>query len=168
MHRNTLILVFSLALLAAVVAAVNVYRFFHPFRSDTTPVVASATPTPILSPIPMLAEYKNAMCGITLSHPTSLTVLDDASGSAVLTDEKTKTAIIVTCQKDIPRPPLPEDKIETVKVASITAKLYHDASAKDGTPIDKLIFRHPKKHIDVFIAGLGDTFKQIIATVTIL
>ncbi len=80
----------------------------------------------------------------------------------------------MTCQKDIPRSSLPPNKIETLTisdstgVASTEAKLYHDSSPKDGTLIDILIFTHPKNKMDVFIAGYGETFNQIIQTITLL
>ena len=63
---------------------------------------------------------------------------------------------------------LPQEKIETVGVwnsdrsASISAKLYHDASQKDGTPIDKVIATIPGKNLDIFIAGLPPTLTTIL------
>lgn len=172
MHRNTYLLVSLLAVFAALVVGINLGRKFSaPIPATTT------TPQPTLQPTPstILIPYTNNVCGFSVEYPDTLTLLDSASGSAVLTDRTNAgDAIAITCQKDIPRSPLPQELIEPVGVwnsdhtASIAAKLYHDASAKDGTPMDVLIFRHPKTGLDVFLAGYGPVFNQILSTLFLL
>lgn len=157
MHRNTFLLVVFLAIFAALVIGVNIGK-----RGAST-----AEPTPIPTQAPVTQHYSG--CGITLEFPTTLTLMDSASGSAVLIDKtNTDQSIVIACQKDIPRPAVSTDAIETLNIGSTSAKLYHDASPKDGSKIDELIFTHPKTDLDVFIAGFGETFNAIIKTVTLL
>lgn len=159
MHRNTYLLVVFLAVFAALVVGVNIgKRIAAPIQT---------TPTTTQSPTPTVLQYSG--CGIMLQYPTTLTLMDSASGSALLVDKtNTDQSVVVTCQKDIPRPALTTDNIETFVIASVSAKLYHDASAKDGTPIDELIFSHPKTGLDVFVAGYGETFNSVIASIILI
>ena len=83
-------------------------------------------------------------------------------------------SLLLACQKDIPRPPLVAGKIESIKIASSSAnpvgypaKRYHDSSQKDGSPIDTLIFAHPKNKMDVFIATVGFPLDEILSTLSI-
>ncbi len=174
MHRNTFLLIAFLAVLAALMVGVNIGK-----RLSTTPqgessqnTTASPTPSPQAT---TFISYTNTTCAFSIEYPDTLTILDSASGSAVLTDRNNAgDSIAITCQKDIPRSPLPQELIETVGVwnsdrsATISAKLYHDASAKDGKPMDVLIFRHPKTGLDVFLAGFGTTFQEVISSIKIL
>lgn len=158
-----------LAVVAALVIGVNIGKKFSK-APETLPL--SVTPTPTQTPI-KLETYSDPYCGISFSYPETLSVLDSASGSALLTNANDPSeSIAVACQDEIPRPPLVAEKIESLILsygeATISAKLYHDASPKDGTPIDSLIFRHPKKRLDVFIAGFGKTFDALIQTVQLL
>ncbi len=167
MHRNTYLVVIFLAILAALIVGVNIGKKLSP----STPLIVS-TPTPV--PTPQAIPYTNNFCGFSMEYPKTFTILENASGSAILNNPQNKAeSITITCQKDIPRPPLTADKIESVSFptttgATVSAKLYHDASVKDGAPIDALIFRHPKNTMDIFIAGFGDTFNKAIQTITIL
>lgn len=171
MHKNTLLFTSVLAVAAALLVGFRVGRRFQQPPSSPSPTPAPS-PTAKAS---MLETFTSQACGITFQYPNSLNKLDGASGSAILTDPANeKNSIVVTCQADIPRPPLPADKIETVAIASATgaasvsARLYHDASAKDGTLVDALIFLHPTRGVDVFIAGFGEVFQGILATLRLL
>lgn len=162
MHRNTYLLVIVLAVFAALLIGVNIGK-----RLQKQPASPSA-PTPI--PTTSTKIYMNTYCGFSLSYPASYTVLENASGSAILHNTADKTeSITLTCQKAIPRPALPSDKIETFVLSdsSMSATLYHDSSGRDGTPIDVLIFRHPRG-MDIFIAGYGEAFNAAIKTLQIL
>lgn len=113
----------------------------------------------------------NTYCGFSFAYPANYTVLENASGSAILNNAADKTqSITLTCQKEIPRPALSEDKIESFPIpeGSISATLYHETSPKDGTPIDAVIFRHPTNGMDGFVAGYGDAFNAAIKTLQIL
>lgn len=165
MHRNTLLLTAFLAVIAALLIGFNLGRTIP--QSTTKGI----TPTPTGSPTPTFAYLSGAACGISFQYPNTLTPLESSSSGMVLADiTNPDTSVVVICQKDIPEVPLPPNKIESMTIraasgsASISARLYHDVSAKDGSPIDKLIFTHPKTGLDVFIGGFGPVFTQFITT----
>jgi hypothetical protein len=163
MHRNTYLLVIVLAVFAALLIGVNIGK-----RLQKQPAAPSA-PTPI--PTISTKIYMNTYCGFSFAYPANYTVLENASGSAILNNAADKTqSITLTCQKEIPRPALSEDKIESFPIpeGSISATLYHETSPKDGTPIDAVIFRHPTNGMDGFVAGYGDAFNAAIKTLQIL
>jgi len=168
MHRNTYLLVIVLAIFAALLIGVNIGKRLQ--KQTPPPSVPRPTPTPIIT----IQTYLDTYCGFSLSYPSNFTVLENASGSAILNNAADKTqSITLTCQKTIPRPPLSEDKIETLIIpvatgASVSAKLYHNSSAKDGTPIDAVIFTHPINGMDGFVAGYGDAFNAAINTLQVI
>jgi hypothetical protein len=169
MHRNTYLLVIFLAVFAALVVGVNIGRHFT--RQTNSPPLA--TPTAIPTP-PLLLSYTNTVCGFSLNYPATLTMMGNTTSSAILTNTKDTTqSVAIACQKDIPRPALNPANIETMLIqtpegTTVSAHLYHDSSAKDGSPINELIFRNPKNGIDIFIAGIGDTYNQLIKTVQLI
>jgi hypothetical protein len=172
MPKNTRIVVIILTILAALVVGVNIGNKFNPTLTGgqdqkTSPTKAQSpviTPTPKIS----LSVYQSAICGISFSYPKSLTLMDVETGGAMLIDSKNPAqSIAVICQKDIPRPALPINKTESGKVGTISATLYHDSSAKDGTPVDKLIFTNPKTKMDIFVSGTGDSFKTVTSTLEV-
>jgi len=168
MHKNTLLLVILLAVVAALVVGVQIGRGINPSLSQSpSPTPLPATPTPEL---PSLLSYTNTFCGFSFSYPSSHTLTSGASGSAVLSDATSpQNPILMTCQADIPRPPLIEDRIQDASIAGvIDAKIYHDASPQDGTPISALIFNNPNNGLDIFISGIGSAFTQVISSVQIL
>lgn len=164
MHRNTFLLVAFLAIIAALLIGINVGKKLSPSQ-NTSPVTSSPTPS-----ASTLVTYNNSVCGVTFQYPNSFTKTEDASGSAVFTDTSGQQAVAVTCQNDIPKPSLDPSKIETLRIinesatASVSAKLYHDTSAKDGNPVDIIIWRAPETALDVYIAGYGNAFNQIVQT----
>lgn len=169
MHRNTYLLVIFLALFAALVIGVNIGR-----RLTGTVTTPAVSPTPAASPAPEMTEYTNPLCGFTVSYPNTLTMMGSSTGSAILTNANDATqSVAIACQNDIPRPALDPTRTEKIQISNpggstISATLYHDTSAKDGTPIDKLMFRSPKNGADVFIAGSGDTFSEVIKSLRLL
>ncbi len=134
MHRNTLILIVILGIFAALVVVVNIGKKPQQISQqniDPTPKVSSK----------MLPD---SACGISFEYPENLKKIDIGTGGMTLVNtEKNGETIVVVCQKDIPRVPLPKDKMEPFAIGSTSATLYHDASQKDGSPVDKLIFTHP-------------------------
>jgi hypothetical protein len=172
MHRNTYLLVIFLSIFAALVVGVNIGKRMS---GSTSTVAPAPTPTIEQEPTPTTAVYLNKACGFAFAYPTTLSLMDNATGSALLVHATDKNeSIAVACQEEIPRPPITASNIENMviynetKTASLSARLYHDASAQDGTPIDELIFRNPKTGMDVFIAGFGATFDQIIDTLILV
>lgn len=163
MHRNTLLFTIVLATMAAILIGLNIGRKFPSPSPAPTPTPEKQSRT--------LLTFTSEPCGITFDYPEYLTKLDGPSGSAVFTDPASEeNSITVTCQKEIPRPPLPADRIETIAVpavtgnATVSARLYHDASPKDGAPLDEVIFTHPTTGLDVFVAGFGSVFQGILVT----
>jgi hypothetical protein len=165
MARNTFILVIILAIFAALIVGVNIGR---KVQNPPPKIITNNLPTPTPTIKINVINYTNTTCGISFSYPDTLTKMDSADGNAMFIDSKnTINSVALACQKDIPRPPLTADKIEKITIGSVSASLYHDASAKDGTPNDKLIFTHPNTKKDVYIAGYGDPLKIIISSIII-
>lgn len=164
MHRNTFIFIVLLAIFTAIVVGVNLGRSSQPSQS-LNPIT---TPTPEPFPTQVLLKYTNSLCGVSFSYPDTYTTIEIATGGVTLVNkQQTSTSIILVCQKDIPRVPLTEDKIEKRQIGSASANLYHDASEQDGTPLDKVIFTHPKTKKDVYIAGFGKDFDNLINTLNL-
>ncbi len=171
MHRNTYLLVSMLAVLASLVVGVNIGRQFRP--TDTTQFQTSLTPTmsptqPTEATTSSTKPYRNDVCKVAFDYPGNFTLFESASGSAAFTGPTTNDGILLTCQKDIPRPGVTRENTEDIRIGSVAAKLYHTQSQKDGTPIDSLIFRHPGTKLDFFLAGTGDAFRKLISSVTLL
>lgn len=164
MHRNTFVFIVFLAIFTAIVVGVNLGRTSQPPQASN-PV---NTPTLVLSPTPVLLQYASSLCGISFSYPDTYTNIEIATGGVTLVNkQQTSKSIILVCQKDIPRVPLTEDRIKKLQIGSVSANLYNDASEQDGTPLDKVIFTHPKTKKDVYIAGFGEDFNKIINTLNL-
>jgi hypothetical protein len=115
--------------------------------------------------------YTSPSCGVTLIYPDTVTLEESSTQTygAVFTNKINPTDMVVlTCQKDIPKPPLSTQNIENIMIGNVAAKLYHDTSAKDGTKVDALIFTNPKTKLDVFVGGYGSVFNAIIQSLKIL
>lgn len=175
MHRNTAIFISVLAVFAALVAGVNIGKSLRPIeqaqqnsKSQTTPSQAVST-TPTFSPV----KTYTSPCGFQVQYPSFFTLTEESSIGAMLKDDAASDSIIMACQKNIPRPAIPASSIDTILIhvaqyaATISAKLYHDKSAQDGAPTDAFIFKHPKSKLDIFIAGYGPQFNDVIKTLTI-
>ena len=163
MHKNTFLLVLILSIIAALLVGVNIGRKFQE-KPDSAPPDSPAV-TPIQTQ--QSSIFKNTTCGITLSLPSGTQAEAVASRSARFVSAD-KSVIQFACERKIPRFPVPTEQIENVQVASISAKLYHTKSAKDGTPFDALIFRNPNTAMDIYLAGVGSTFSAIIRTIELM
>ncbi len=172
MPKNTFIVVGILAVFAALVVGVNLGKKFSQIPSTAQTVAPTISPTQESTPTaPRVSSqvFTNSYCGISFDYPVNFTKLESASGSAVLLNpDNAQSSIAVACQKDIPRPALTQENMELATVSGVIATIYHDASAKDGTAIDKLIFLHPKNGLDIFVAGTGTVFDQILSSLNIL
>ncbi len=171
MHRNTFLLMSLLAIFAALIVGVNIGRQFP--LSAPTQTQPSSTPTlrpalPAQTTTSATKPYRNTFCKVAFDYPGTLTLLESASGSAAFTSSSAKDGILLTCQKDIPRPAISQENSEDIRIGSVTAKLYHSQSASDGASIDTLIFRHPATKLDVFLAGTGEVFQNLLKTLAIL
>lgn len=165
MHRNTLLLIAFLAIIATFLIGINVARSLNPSLTNLPPVVPTSDPSPTQS------HLQASTCGLSYRYPNLFTAKESSpSGTVLMNTSDPFDTITITCQNEIPRIPLPSEKIEGVIIraatgtASVSAKLYHDTSQRDGTPIDKLIFTHPKTKLDIFIAGFGKSFQEFLST----
>ena len=171
MQRNTFIFTALLAVIAALIVGVNIGKSMRIAPSSQPPIAISPTPTPPVT----LITYTSNLCGVSLVHPSNLQRLDSTTSGTILTDpNKQEDSIIIICQKDIPRVALSNEDMEKLTIvsasgsATLSATLYHDASEKDGTKIDKLIFYNKYKQLDVFIAGFGTVYDNAIKSVKLL
>lgn len=165
MHRNTFLLVLTLSIVAALLVGVNIGRKFRP--TDDQPLADTPVATPTASTVVAQTTFTSSTCGISLTLPPGTTVAAEATNGAQFVNPDA-TVVLLGCEKDIPKLALPPEKIETIQVASIAAKLYHTTSTKDGTPFDALIFTNPKNSMDIYLTGLGSTFSAIVKSITIL
>lgn len=155
MHKNTYLLVSILAVVAALVIGVNIGRQVK--TPQTTQLPSTPTPTTVAASI--TKPYSNSFCKVAFDYPASFTFLESTTGSAAFTNPKGDDGIILTCQKDIPRPAETRETVEDVRIGSVAAKLYNNQS---------LIFRHPVTKLDVFLAGTGEEFRKLISSVSLL
>ena len=156
MHKNTYLLVSILAVVAALVIGVNIGRQVKVPQT----ILSQLSPTPTFVPPLTTKPYRNSFCKVAFDYPASFTFLESASGSAAFTNPNGDDGILMTCQKDIPRPAIAEEKIEDIRIGSVSAKLYRDS-------VDSLIFRHPATRLDVFLAGTGEVFQNLLKTLII-
>lgn len=171
MHKNTLLLVSLLAVISALLIGINIGRTISQPASDSS---ASVT-APVTTPTPTLTYLSGSACGISFQYPNTLTPMESSTSGMILADTaKPDASVVIICQSDIPGVSLTPEDIEQLTImnasgsASVSARLYHDTSAKDNTPIDKVIFTHPKTKLDVFLGGFGPVFNRIVASVKIL
>jgi len=108
------------------------------------------------------AVYNNFDYNFSIKHPTDWQEV--ATGKGGVTFTKGKDKIVATIALQIPRPALPEDKSEVFFLDTLSGRLYHDTAAKDGTPLDKVIATLPDGKNDIYIAGYGSVFDQMILT----
>ena len=170
MHRNTYLLISILAVLAALVVGVNIGRTAAPPPISQSPIRDEVGPSPsaILTPSePQLKMYRNSYCKISFMYPDNYTQLESASQAAAFRGPGASDGILLTCQKDIPRPSVTQENIEDIRVSSVSGKIYHTQSAKDGTVVDSLIIRHPVTKLDIFMAGSGQVFRDVVSTLTL-
>ena len=163
MHKNTYLLVSILAVVAALVIGVNIGRQVKSSQTMQLP----STPTPTAAVIATTKPYRNSFCKVAFDYPASFTFLESASGSAAFTNPNGDDGILMTCQKDIPRPIETKENTQDIQIGSVSAKLYHGQQEKDGSVIDSLIFHHPGTKLDVFFAGTGEDFQNLLQTLTI-
>lgn len=163
MHKNTLLLASLLAVIASLLVGFNAGRNMAQ-TSEPQP-----SPTAQMQPRPTLGYLSGSTCGLTYRFPNTLTPMESSTSGIVLANVTTpETSIVMVCQEEVPRMPLAPNLMESVTIsaatgsASASAVLYHDVSAADGSPLDKLIFVHPTTGLDVFIAGYGATYNEFI------
>lgn len=167
MHRNTYLLVSILAVIAALVVGVNIGRMASSSPTTQAPIEVQIIPSPNPTPSgPQVKTYRNSYCQISVEYPDSFTQLESASQAAAFRGPGAGAGILLTCQKDIPRPSVTQENIEDILISSVSGKIYHTKSTKDGTVVDSLIIRHPKTKLDIFVAGSGQVFRDVVSSLT--
>lgn len=130
-----------------------------------TPTITSTTSSQMKG-TKSLTTYTDKTCGFSFSFPSSFIKTQTVNQqSTIITDPNDPDqAIAVTCAEEIPKPPLPDDKIEQITLDEIPATLYHDTNAKDGSPRIEVIVKHPTKNLEIIIAGYGTLFQQAVSS----
>ncbi|MFH0927901.1 MAG: hypothetical protein V1821_00325 [bacterium] len=72
-----------------------------------------------------------------------------------------QNSVRVACAPEIPGIPLPAENIADISLNGVPAKLYHDASLKDGTPEDDLRARNLKLNLDISIRGTPGFVEEV-------
>src|SRR3989338_3813750 len=185
MPKNTLYLIIFLCVVASLLFGINIGKNlgFKQYLSQNmptpTPIIRQPSPTQTLTPIPTQtvisgdkisvganqSVYTDRACGFTLTFASTYLNQQPVNGtSTIITDpDDPSSGIVATCQQEIPKPPLLPERIEDIVIDSVSSKLYHDVSSKDGTPRDEVIVRHPAKNWDIIVAGYGATFDEAMA-----
>lgn len=169
MQRNTLLFIVFLAIFAAIVVGVNLGRKTAPPSSGQQVQMVSPTPTLIPTPTQTFKNiiYQDRGCGVSFEHPENYTKVDIETGGAIFVNEiNTKNAITLMCQKTIPKPSLAPENAETIKIGTIAGTIYHDKT-KDGQPMNKFIFIHPIRKIEVLLSTPASLFESLINSLKI-
>lgn len=180
MPKSTLAFLIFLSLLAALLLGINIGKKMGNTQNialnpaPTLPVLPTlfASPSPIViqtSPIVLqtgLSVYSDKTCGFSIAYKGNyLEQNSKNSRSTVITDpENPGQDLVSACLEEIPKPPLVPEKIEDIIVDGVLAKLYHDASSKDGSPRDELIVKHPANNLEIIIAGFGPPLNLALAS----
>jgi len=197
MLKNTYYLILFLAVFAALVVGFNIGKGIQKPQTTETENIPTPSPiitditnesSPLSAPLyPSTSAgtlknatssgttkgtlYTSSSCGIALTYPDTVALEESSTqtyGAVFTNTSNSMDMVVLTCQKNIPRPPLSSQNIETAMIGTVEAKLYHDTSAKDGAKGDALIFTHPKTKLDIFIGGYGSIFNALIQTIKIL
>lgn len=190
MAKRTVLFIFILCILTTLLFGFNLGKKFNS-NPAITPSELSPTPNlqpTIYNPSPTIdlqptitdsqssiapeivsnsgkSTYADKTCGFSVVFPSSSITTQTNNGSTIISfPDRPAETIVTACLPEIPRPPLPPEKVETIKIGGISAFLYHDASAKDGTPRDEVIVRHPSNGKEIIIAGYGKLFEAAIAS----
>ncbi|MCJ7739879.1 hypothetical protein MUP32_00995 [Candidatus Microgenomates bacterium] len=185
MVKNTALLLFFLCIVATLLIGINLGKKIGKSEvSNQQPVISNqpsvVSPTTTkkeelsLSPTSMATTSATAetstvtdqTCGFHLTFPGSyLRQKTENNQSQIFTNpDKPEEGVATACQEEIPKPPLTADKIESIILDGVAATLYHDQNAKDGTPRDEVIVKHPVKNIEIIIAGYGTIFQQALSS----
>lgn len=163
MHRNTKTLTVILLITAALLLGVRISNLL----SGTPEPSASPSPpgrAPAQFPATPTKTYINSNCGITLEYPADFTS-QESTNAARLTKTGTTDTIDIACGKNLPKPPLPKEKVETATVAGQLATIYHDKLAKDGSLIDVVMLTHPKTKLEIALFGWGEVFTTLLKSI---
>lgn len=174
MQRNTLLFTIFLAIFAAIVVGVNLG---HMIASNSPPTTNNSqltthnsqpilTPTP--TPIPLLT-FTIDVCGVSLSYPSSYTKLSlDNNTTTFLNPLAPVEATTIQCQSFLPKVTPKGATATNFSIGSVSGTLYIPPAATDSAQDkEKLYLRNTAKKKDILISGSGDTFENLLKTLTI-
>lgn len=164
MHRNTKTLTIVLLLTAALLLGVRISNLLSGRNEQP---LSSSSPSNLPNtqfPGGPTKSFVSTYCGVTFDYPVDMT-LNESTNAARLTKLGSNETIDVACGQNLPKPPLPKDKIETATVAGQLATVYHDKLTKDGSPIDVVILTQPTKKLEIALFGFGETFIKLLKSV---
>lgn len=165
MHRNTILVIGFLAVVAAMLVGLNIGKRLQPETPLPTPLPTTLTkPLNLPTPQPNPIGYNLTDCGLSFTYEPEFN-LETASSSAQLTSKTTQEQINIVCVPEIPKPALPPEKVDEIELAGNKAMLYHDTSAKDGSPLDAVILTHPNLEIEIGIFGFGEKFQNLLKSI---
>lgn len=192
MAKTTILILFILAVIATLLFGINIGKKIssnqnvQPFDSPSTSLGTSTQGKPTTNPSPTLTlspfitsttsanisvsksltTYTDKTCGFSFSYPGSFIKQQTVNEKSIIISDPNdeNQAIAATCAQEIPKPPLPDNKIEQIILDKVTATLYHDTNAKDGTPRDEVIVKHPTTGLEIIIAGYGEIFDTALST----
>jgi hypothetical protein len=191
MPRGTAFLIIALTAIAFLLIGINFGKTLSVKLALPNPIpspLPTSTPSPTLTPVPTekiiptinisiypsstsskgvnsgTSTFTDGTCGISFTIPGGYLRTSSQNGkSSIFTDPNDPNAMIAaTCASQIPRPPLPAEKVEAILLDGVAATLYHDSNAKDGSPRDEIIAKHPTSGQEVFVAGYGETFQRAL------
>jgi hypothetical protein len=164
MYKNTALLIAFLAVIAGILVG---YRMG--VKTRPTEIAVESILYPSASPIPTptsasVINYTSPDCRINLSYSSDFDI-SEASSSAVFINKSNETDTIrLICGIEFPKPPLAKDRINEATVGGQLATVYHDASAKDGTPLDVYVMIHPLHQFEIALFGYGAHFEAVLQT----
>lgn len=177
MAKGTVLTLFFLSIIASILVGINIGKKIGNTDLVSVPTQIarkslSPTPTPTSAPKDLLETiagktvYTNVTCGYQISFPPKWTKTnyDPRSVSIATAETQGSPKIAIVCAPEIPKPALVPNKIVDTKLGTASAKLYHDTSQKDGSPLDEVITRIPGKDMEIFVAGFGPTLQQILSS----
>lgn len=179
MAKATILLLFSLAIIATLLFGVNIGKQVERWQKTPAPTsIKKINPTSIPKttiPTKVASEsaipkdnilYRNTTCGYEITYPKAWTKTDFDKNSITFTIKEASKSdkIAVVCAEEIPKPPIREDLIEEIELSSVSATLYHNSSPNDGAPLDEVITKIPGKNMEIFIAGFGKNFDDLLAS----
>ncbi len=184
MAKGTIFFLFFLAIIAVLLFGINIGKKLEKSQVSVMPSPTNyqlqttnyPTTFPTLSFIPNASNsavlingkyvYSNLNCGYEITYPQNWLRLDYDGRSIGLsnTSSSPSSNLAIICAPNIPKPALSADRINEYKIGTISAKLYHDASPKDGSPLDEIIAKIPDKNMEIFIAGFGPTLTEILSS----
>jgi len=165
MYRNTAALITFLAVIAGLVAFINIRNVYNPASPTEIP-----TPTAKSSgPLPYISDA----CGVQLAYPDTLTVSEGTAGATLFIDTKAPdNFILLACRNEIPIPSVTITTTESAAIrfatgsATISAAIYH--TQENGLELLNLIFRNPINNMEVLIAGVEKQFSSVLNSLRIM